>query len=779
LALAISSQEARAQMCIPLTPNPIQFSSVSSSKARNMVPIETVDKWVLSDQSVHYLSTDGYRATGSLPGQPLSHAVIGDTFWIGTTSGIVRYRVDEPNLGLDFLDASSQSPQGRESAQHLAIDQISTAFDVVLLSGLNNVYRYSAAESTKEAYRTGLPPGRAYGNDPYWWVTKSDVYLLPKGLSLGGSILHEETADEPIVAGGYLWLTTKKGALFAISETGAWQAVGKIPGAVTTTAILQTDDDQKLPTDVWVATDQGLWRVPLDRSDKGLVTLSAPYEELKSGGIRKLLVLQDRLFYSVCSQRDPCQPSVWEALVEKGHLDRAQVHKVASSAGDFWLLNSAGDTLYIPTQDKLIGYSLSNRQSTIPYDHSTRFVETWGTQLLMGSALQTQKPVTSTPALAGVNNDTSVSMVSDRFANLCRLVPDAELSVKFEGAELLDWYAAPFGIRVLVGNTLRVLPTVHQISKPTLVFEKGALQVCAPCAKEDDWKDSITSAGSAASVASNTFDFSIRDRMSQDKKEFNDVRVIVISQSAFWSALGVVLFVAASAVLVFYAGKDDSGAGELARKILFRVLPDSQWVAWINLPVQIVTSFEVGLWWFVRPVLIRISSNPVESTPADSEVVTAISRESDDETALVIYECPQDEEFERASSLCKIVASDSVTNNRSWKLPVPVRLEEMPDSDIKKALLQRLQPFSLDNATLADRLLRSRRIVLVFLGSARLGDKIAAPAIMQSARGQISRSVIITLGAPTWGLSSVSKNIKSLKVIESQKAQGDSRHDQA
>jgi hypothetical protein len=195
--------------------------------------------------------------------------------------------------------------------------------------------------------------------------------------------------------------------------------------------------------------------------------------------------------------------------------------------------------------------------------------------------------------------------------------------------------------------------------------------------------------------------------------------------------------------------------------------------------VQIVSSFEVGLWWFARPVLIRILGNPVESTPADREVVTAISREIDDETALVIYECPQDEESERASSLCKIVASHSVTNNRSWRLPLPVRLEEMPDSDIKKALLQRLQPLSLDNATLADRLLRSRRIVLVFLGSARLGHKIAAPAIMQAARGQSSRSVIITSVAPTWGLSSVSKSIKSLKVFESQKAQGDSRHDQA
>jgi hypothetical protein len=778
LALAIVFQEARAQMCIPLTPNPIQFSSVSNSKARNMIPLETVDKWVLSDQSVHYLSADGYRGSWFLPGQPQSHAVIGDTFWIGTTNGMVRYRVDEPSVGLDFLDASSQSPQGRESAQHLAIDQISTAFDMVLLSGLNNVYRYSAAESTTEAYRTGLPPGRAYGSDPYWWVTKSDVYLLPKGLSLGSSILHEETADEPIVAGGYLWLTTKKGALFAISETGASQAIGRISGAVTTTAILQTDDDRKLATDVWVATDQGLWRVPLDRSDKGLVTLSAPYEELKQGGIRKLLVLQDRLFYSICSRRDPCQPSVWEALVEKGQLDRAQVHLVASSASDSWLLNSAGDTLYIPTQDRLINYSLSKRESTFPYPYSTRFVETWGTQLLMGSALETQKPMAST-TLSSAGANITVPTVTDRFANLCRLVPDAELSVRLEGAELLDWYAAPLGMKVLVGSNLRVLPTVHRMSKPPLVVDNGALQICsAPCVKDEDWKDSIISPGSAASIASNTFDFYLRDRMSQDKTPFT-VRLIVISQSAFWSTLGVVLFVAASAVLVFYAGKDDSVAGELARKILFRVLSDSAWVAWINLPVQVVTSFEVGLWWFVRPVLIRILSNPVESTPADCEVVTAISRENDDETALVIYECPQDEESERASSLCKIVASDSVTKNRSWRLPVPVRLEEIPDSDIKKALLQRLQPLSLDNATLADRLLRSRRIVLVFLGSARLGRKIAAPAIMQAARGQTSRSVIITSVAPTWGLSSVSKSIKSLKVIESQKAQGDSRHDQA
>ena len=669
-------------------------------------------------------------------------------------------------MGLDFLVAPSQGSHSREGAQHLAIDQISTAFDMVLLSGLNGVYRYSAAESTQEAYRTGLPPGRAYGTGPYWWVTKSDVYLLPKGLSLASSILHEEAADEPIVAGGYLWFTSKKGALFAISETGASQTVDKVSGAVTTVGIAQADDDRKLATDAWVATDQGLWRVPLNRSDTAL-TLSAPHEELREGGIRKLLVLRDRIFYSVCSQRDACQPSVWEAPVEKGQLNRAQIHQVASSAGDFWLLNSAGDTLYVPTQDKLISYSLGKRQSTTVYNHSTRFVETWGTQLLLGSALQTQKPVASTAPLASAAPE--VAMVSDRFANLCRLVPDAELSVKFEGAELLDWYAAPLGIKVLVGSNLKVLPTVHQISKPPLAFEKGALQICsAPCAKEEDWKDSIISPGSSASIASNTFDFSLRDRLSQDKQAFTG-RVIVVSQSAFWSFFGILLFVSASTVLVFLAGKDDSEASRLARRILFQVLPDSEWVAWINLPVQIVTSFETGLWWFVRPVLIQASKNLVESTTADSAVAAATSRENDDETALVIYECPHDESSARASSICKIVASHSFANKRSWRLPVTVRLDEMPDGDIKKALLQRLQPLSLDNATLADRLLRSRRMVLLFLGSEQLEDKIAAPAILQAARGQVSRFVIITSVVPAWGLSSISKRIKSLQPVEPEK----------
>jgi hypothetical protein len=318
-----------------------------------------------------------------------------------------------------------------------------------------------------------------------------------------------------------------------------------------------------------------------------------------------------------------------------------------------------------------------------------------------------------------------------------------------------------------VGSNLKIVPTVHQSNSPPLVLDQKGLQICtAPCTKDDEWKENATIVGGSAWIASNTFAYRLRNRMSQDNVPFGG-RVILISQSAFWSFWGTVLLVGASSGLIALAGKNDSKGSHLARKILFRLVPDVGPASWLNQPLFIATAFDVGLWWFVRPMLLQISQKSVENSGADGAVATATVEKRADETALVIYECLHDESVERAASICKIISTSSLLRNQAWRLPLMVRLEEQPDGDIKKALIQRLQSFGLDNSTFAERLIRSRRIIFVFLGSEELKDKVPVPAVLQAARGQASRSVIVTAAVPAWVPSGISINIQSVRTAAS------------
>jgi hypothetical protein len=308
---------------------------------------------------------------------------------------------------------------------------------------------------------------------------------------------------------------------------------------------------------------------------------------------------------------------------------------------------------------------------------------------------------------------------------------------------------------------------------PRFEFGDKSWRICLEaCEKEENWKESsVISPASSDSGLSKTLSFSVRDRKGQDK-HFS-ARVIIISQTAFWSFCGSLLFVVASILLVVLAGKNDSAVSRLARRILFQVLPDSGWASRVNLPIQIVTSLEPGLWWCIRPVLIQAASSVVEEWETDKAVAAATYR--DDNATLVIYECPRDESSARALSVSRIVAKEALASKEFWRLPVTVRLDEISDADVKKALMQTLQPAFLDNATFADRLLRSRRIVFLFLGSDQLGspdhpvEKSPIPSILQTARGQASRSVLLTAVAPAVQISFIPKIIKGVSVPASAK----------
>jgi hypothetical protein len=764
LALAMLSQYLQGQMCIPLTRNKIPFSYIIDTKAGDAAS-HTDDKWVLSDQSVRYLanpSTVPYMPPEVdhdkwiLPGRLQSQALVGDTLWIGTTDGVVRYRVNEPDIPVKL--SNPQSANGKPDT----IDHISTAFDMVLLSGPNGVYRYSGTNST-QADHTTLPPGRAYGDGPYWWVTASDVYILPKDLSVGNSVLHDEVGIEPIAAGGYLWFPDKKEGLIAISGSGVTHPVEKISGEVSDFASAPMDDAHTLAARIWVATKEGLWRISVDHSGGSNNNVTVQKEQI-SGQIAKLLLLKDRLFYSLCSAIDSgsdgqnhCSTIVYEVLIENGKLQPLKNKAIASSAGTNWILDSAGATLYVPTQERLRIYTWkqSAADSAPPprYDYSTSFVQLWGPELLLGSALTTQKQPKST-------TDGPQAPLTDKFADLCRFVPKAKLIVKLQG-EGFGWYFNFFGEKILVGSELRVSPQVNLFA-----LDPGILKICPGSCEKDDWQNYLPSPASSDLFTIVKLEYLLRDGNSQDKQTYND-EVLIISGYLFWITCGVISFISASALLIYLAGRDDSRTSKIARKLLFQVLSDSAWVAWINLPVQIATYFETGLWWFVRPILIQGSNSAVKITETDEAVVSETSRKDDDEVTIVIYDCLQDETYARASSISKIVATDSLKNVRSWRLPVTVRLGEMQDGDMKKALLQMLQPARLENSTLADRLLQSRRLILLFLGSEQaIGsepseEKDGVTAILQAARSQASRSVIISPVVPAWKLSFIPKVIKS------------------
>jgi len=767
LVLALPAS-VTAQLCLPVSPQPIQFSALLEVRNPSANPTGPGDTWILSDQSVHHLSEDGSITAWALPGQPQPNAVVvvGDSVWIGTTAGAVRYRRDEPNVTVEFVDAGSQRGSASQSQSSPVIDNISVAFDSILLSSSEGVYRFDMATPNHRAYRTTLPPGRAYGHGPHWWVTQTGVYLLSKTFSVAAPASSEEPGIDPVVASGYLWVASKRGRLVAISDNGVAEPVPDLVGPVRTLGVAQIGSNYGLASDVWVATDQALWRVRIDVAGSGPSKLIVN-EEAAEPHIKKLLVLKDRLFFSRCSKRDACSPSLWERLISDGKLNVAEeAHSVADATSDFWAQNSTNNGLYVPTENGLISYSFATRKAEVLYGYATRFVQTWGAKVLLGSPLEAQRtPLTTNASISTSLRDTVPVAIGDRFANLCRLEPSATVSARFEGTELFDWYIEPLGIKTLLGNSLRASPILAQNDRLPLAVKPGDLQICnAPCKKEEDWSSSATLSGSSTWIASQTFNYQLR--RGKGGEEFTlSGRIILIPQLVLWSFCGGVIFVGLSSVLVMFAGLTNARWSHVARVILFRIMPDglpgSALPSWLNLPILIVTSIDTGLWWFVRPILLYGSEYRAAVTAADRQVVSDASTKSFKETSLVVYQCLPDEAEERAGAIRRVLGEASLRDIGTWRMPLIVRLDELPDADVKKALLQYLHQFTCDNNTLADRLLRSGRIVYVFIGSEELKGKVPSAAILQASRLQSSRSIVVTSTVPTWGGAAISASSES------------------
>jgi len=403
-----------------------------------------VDAWVLSNHSVYRVPLHGHVDTWSLQGQLQRDAfvVYRGAVFVGTTEGVMRFAPDEPDVSLDFRDGASGPIGNARPAIYFA----SVAFDTVLLSGLNTVY--AVGKSGKDASRTSLPPGRAYGQNPYWWVTKSGVYRLAPDFSVSEPLTIEQPASDPVVVAERLWFASHSYRLISVPKDARAEAVPNIPGRVLSVSAAQGVDGGT----VWAATDKALERVHLTGTAKDRPTFIVS-DEVTEGNIEKVLVLGDRLFFRRCAtQNDPkdsdrgCSPTVLEELIANGHVDRAQEREVAKGAGDFWMADAETGVLYVPTDKGLIKYLFAKRKADT-YDRPSRFVFQWGASLLLGSALPAE--TIQQPAAGAVPENPPGR--GDRFANLCAFEPDAKLSAKLSGADAFDWYVELFGTHILYG----------------------------------------------------------------------------------------------------------------------------------------------------------------------------------------------------------------------------------------------------------------------------------------------------------------------------------------
>ena len=447
LLLLVLMPALHASLCVPLgNAQPIHFTTVLKIES-DASTTGSMDTWVLSDQSVYRVAPNGKVDTFPLQGQLQRDAfvVYRNSIFIGTTQGAMRFPPNEPDVSLTFTDGVPGAPEITRPAIYFA----SVAFDTVLLSSMTNVY--AVGKSGKGASRISLPPGRAYGHGPYWWVTESGVYRLAADLSVSARLTVEQTASVPVVVANRLWFASQSSKLISVPKDAPADVVQSIPGRVLAVSAAQ-GADPATAKEVWAATDQALKRIEVIAAPNSpspfLVT-----DEVKEGNIKNVLVLKDRLFFSRCARQDAPQgpdqgcvsPSVLEKLLVKGHAEQAETRTVAERAGAFWMADTEGGVLYVPTENALIRYTFASRSAEFFYRRPTRFVYQWDGPLLLGSPLAEQR--IAQPAAGAPLSDSSG--LGDLFANLCALEPNAQLSAKFGGAEEFDWYIEPFGKPIL------------------------------------------------------------------------------------------------------------------------------------------------------------------------------------------------------------------------------------------------------------------------------------------------------------------------------------------
>jgi hypothetical protein len=178
-----------------------------------------------------------------------------------------------------------------------------------------------------------------------------------------------------------------------------------------------------------------------------------------------------------------------------------------------------------------------------------------------------------------------------------------------------------------------------------------------------------------------------------------------------------------------------------ARQALFLFLPSTGLKAYCNLAVLVVSRSGAYRRLLLRPVLLAYARRE-KITDTDREVANSTNVKSG-EASFVVYDCDPSEVDERVESLCSLIANASLSCSRDkWRLPIPVRLRDRSEGDIKGALSDRLQLYALDNELLVEQVMRSRRVIFVLYDFNQLDSKGAA-AVTRIIRMQVSHAICI------------------------------------
>jgi len=471
-------------------------------------------------------------------------------------------------------------------------------------------------------------------------------------------------------------------------------------------------------------------------------------------GLQRISVFKDRLFFQPCDPivtPDPlseraCNPELDEWMLQKPF---ATARFVAGSIGSKWAQTDDHRKLYVPTFAGLVEYDFAKSDPTTIYESPlVRFVNVSSGSIWLGMARKDEVS-SGLPSTQPASSSTMVNL----FDHLCQLNNDWTKTVHLSGPGFLNWYFEIGGIGILVGTDLNVAamlgPKKNRAPNHTRLKSPQAppMKIClkAICKKED-WQEAPTLPLATMFIAPLKVTYHVREEITQASTE-GLLDIWVVSPYAFLAACFLVTLIGLLVAARWL---------QLARVLLFAVLPATGWKAYLNLLVLGISFIDAYRRWALHPVLAVAAQNGNPSE-IDRDVASRALLGDPTEGSFIVYNCVPNEVDDRVRSLCSIIANTTLTEGpvKKWRLPIAVRLSDQPNGDLKEALARRLQRYALDNDVFLKHVIRSRRLVFVLFDLQGV-ETAAAAAVAQTVRNQKSHSICITTGgSPPGGLGPV------------------------
>ncbi len=731
MCLCIAARSGLASVCVPV----LESSTKGPTGFNSVVPIGDID-WVIYPNSVLYV--DGHKppVEYGLRGRVVSSAALDSTLWVGTTAGAQRFTVRQrdPNVAQNFTvtfpAAANEQPGKGYGSEQASTTSVSTAFGRVLFTRVDGVYQLS---ENNEAVRTSLEAangnGRAFGERAYWWVTPSAVFSLTETLSAtqvwSGSL--ERTVAEPVATSDHLWLSDATGALVAVPKDGKPTSV-PISGTVLSIAKGPSDE-------VWVSTDKGVFQI---------VDFVAVPMVPNEGNLRLSRVTRNHLVLRRCGNVSltpggtaACAPEMIDRPIGVPSGDSSS-KRIAKDVSDITDLNAEQTELYVPTTTGLFMYDLVKSETKKIYERGVNFVRVTSQGIWLGTTLAEQRSRTD-DSNSSRPPDSSKALVAHS-ENLCRFDKTLIESVRVSGQGALSWYLEFGALRMLIGDTLKLVPQVVRLSgQSDAGIPLPSMEICKEkCDTDGQWQRELRVQFTEKSVDGEPVRYWIRQAGfeqsvsgPQQTESFTRLPVLVVP-TVTATLLAIVLLLLAP----WY---------QSVRAILFIVFPKSGWAAYFNPFVLLASFFPPLRWWVLRPVLVEAAGSPELATQTDIEVARLCT--SNGAHGFVLYDCPQDELTQRSSAVCQIIAAASLKLGRATakRLPIPVRLAEQSDGNLKGALTRHLERFSLDAEILVEQTFRSGTLIFLLSGCQKLTPD-AASTVTRLVNSQLSASVCLNAG---------------------------------